>query len=151
MKIEEKLKSLGIELPEAAAPAGAYVPALRAGNQAFTSGQVPLVRGELHHKGKLGQEATIEQGYEAARICALNCLAALKGLLGDLDKVKRVLKVTGFVNSAPDFTAQPKVINGASELLGQLFSEGHARSAVGVAALPLDAMVEVEMIVELAD
>ncbi|MBS4023071.1 MAG: RidA family protein [Dethiobacter sp.] len=151
MNIEEKLNTLGIKLPEAAAPVGAYIPAVRAGNQAFTSGQIPLVAGELRYKGKLGADVSIEEGYEAAKICAINALAALKGLLGDLNKVKKVIKVTGFVNSTPDFTAQAKVVNGASELLGQLFSEGHARSAVGTAALPIDAAVEVEMIVEIAD
>jgi enamine deaminase RidA (YjgF/YER057c/UK114 family) len=149
VNIEEKIKSLGIELPQAAAPVGAYVPAVRAGNQAFTSGQIPLVAGELKYKGKLEADLSVEEGYEAAKICAINCLSALKGLLGDLNKVKKVIKVTGFVNSTPDFTAQAKVVNGASEFLGQLFDVGHARSAVGVAALPLDAAVEVEMIVEI--
>lgn len=148
--IEEKLKELGITIPEPAKPVAAYVPAVVSGNLVYTAGQIPLKDGQLAFKGKVGQDLTLEQGYEAAKVCTLNCLAAIKGVLGSLDRVKRIVKVTGFVNSAPGFTDQPKVVNGASELLVQVFGEQgkHARSAVGVAELPLNAAVEVEMIVE---
>jgi len=150
MSVEAKLKELGLELPEVAKPVAAYVPAVREGDLIFTSGQVPLVKGKLIYSGVLGRELTVEQGYEAARICCLNCLAAAASLAGGLDKVERIIKVTGFVASAPDFTSQPQVVNGASELLVQLFGQAgqHARSAVGLVALPLAAPVEVEMIVK---
>jgi enamine deaminase RidA (YjgF/YER057c/UK114 family) len=139
-----RLAELGIELPEVAAPAGAYVPAVRTGNLVYTSGQI--ARG---WSGKVGAEVSAEDGYTAARDCALNALAAVDALVG-LDSVVRVVKVLGFVASAPGFTGQPGVINGASELLGAVFGEAgaHARSAVGVAELPLGVPVEVEMIVE---
>jgi enamine deaminase RidA (YjgF/YER057c/UK114 family) len=147
---EERLAELGLTLPTDTAPLAAYVPAVRTGNLVFTSGQLPRVGGELTHVGKVGAEVTPEQAKEAAQACALNAIAALKGEIGDLAKVRRVVKVVGFVASAPDFSGQPGVVNGASELLGQVFGDAgvHARSAVGVAALPMDVPVEVEMIVE---
>lgn len=151
MKVEEKLRKMGIEIKEPPKPVAAYVPAVRYGSLVFTSGQVPLVDGKLAFTGRLGAELTLEEGYQAAKICAVNCLAAIKSVAGDLDKVEKVLKVTGFVASAPGFRDQPKVVNGASELLAEVFGAAgtHARSAVGVAELPLGAPVEVEMIVAL--
>ena len=150
MTIEQKLAELGLELPSVAAPAGAYVPAVISGNLVFTAGQIPLVDGVLMATGKVGNEISPEFAKEIAQRCALNALAAIKSVLGDLSRVKRVVKVVGFVASTPDFTGQPGVLNGASELLGKVFGEAglHARSAVGVASLPLDAPVEVELIVE---
>ena len=151
MLYEAKLKEMGIELPEAPKPLAAYIPAIQAGEFVYTSGQVPLASGELKYKGKVGSDLTEEQGYEAARLCAINCLSAIKGVIGDLDKIAQVIKVTGFVNSAPGFSSQPKVINGASEFLSQVFGDAgkHARAAVGVSELPINAAVEVEMIVKL--
>jgi len=151
--VEEKLAELGLTLPETATPAGAYVPALRTGPYVYTAGQLPLVSGTLPTTGKVGAEVTPEEAKDLARTAALNALAAVKSVAGDLDRVARVVKVTGFVASAPDFTGQPGVINGASELLGEVLGDKgvHARSAVGVAVLPLDAPVEVELQVELAD
>lgn len=150
MSIGAKLAELGIELPEVATPAGAYVPAIISGNLVFTAGQIPLVDGKLMATGKLGQEIDTDHGREIARRCALNAVAAVKSVLGNLDRVTKVVKVVGFVASDPSFTAQPQVINGASELLEQIFGQAgiHARSAVGVAVLPLGAPVEVELIVE---
>lgn len=147
---EERLAELGLALPAVAAPLAAYVPTVRSGSLVFTSGQLPTVGGKLEATGKLGAEVTEEQGRELARICALNALAAVKAEVGDLAAVRRVVKVVGFVASTPDFTAQPAVVNGASELLAEVLGDAgrHARSAVGVAALPLDAPVEVELIVE---
>lgn len=152
MSANAKIQALGITLPEVAKPAGAYVPAVQSGNLVFTAGQIPLVEGKLIATGKVGKEISVEQAREIARICALNAVAAVKGVIGDLDRVKKVVKVVGFVASAPEFTQQPQVVNGASELLEQIFGEAgiHARSAVGVAVLPLDAPVEVELIVEIA-
>lgn len=152
MSANAKIQELGITLPEVAKPAGAYVPAVQSGNLVFTAGQIPLVEGKLVATGKVGKEISVEQAKDIARICALNAIAAIKGVVGDLDRVKKVVKVVGFVASTPDFTQQPQVINGASELLEQIFGENgiHARSAVGVAVLPLDAPVEVELIVEIA-
>ena len=146
----ERLRELGLTLPTVAAPAGAYVPARRTGSLVFTAGQVPFVDGVLAATGKVGAEVTPEQGYDLARTCALNALAAVDGLVG-LDAVVGVVKVVGFVASAPGFTGQPGVVNGASELLGAVFGEAgrHARSAVGVAELPLGAPVEVELVVEI--
>jgi enamine deaminase RidA (YjgF/YER057c/UK114 family) len=131
-------------------PAGAYVPALITGNLVFTAGQIPLIDGKLMATGKVGAEIDPDHAKQIAARCALNGLAAIKSVLGDLDRVTRVVKVVGFVASTPDFTGQPGVVNGASELLGEVFGEAgiHARSAVGVAVLPLDAPVEVELIVE---
>ena len=150
MSASDNLAELGIELPPVVAPLAAYVPAVRTGNLVYTSGQLPRIDGELTHVGKVGAGVTPEQAKEAAQACALNAIAAVKAEIGDLGKVRRVVKVVGFVASAPDFTGQPGVVNGASELLGKVFGDAgvHARSAVGVAALPLDVPVEVEMIVE---
>lgn len=147
---EERLAELGLSLPDVVKPVAAYVPAVRSGSFVFTSGQVPMRDGELIHKGKVGAEVTPEQAYECAQQCALNALAAVRAEVGDLSAVTRVVKVLGFVASSPDFTGQPQVINGASELLGKVFGDlgQHARSAVGLTVLPLDAPVEVEMIVE---
>jgi enamine deaminase RidA (YjgF/YER057c/UK114 family) len=147
----ERLRELGLTLPPVATPAGAYVPARRAGSLVFTAGQLPLVDGALPATGKVGAEVSPDDAYELARVCALNGLAAVDGLVG-LDAVAGVVKVVGFVASAPGFTGQPGVINGASELLGAVFGEAgrHARSAVGVAELPMGSPVEVELVVELA-
>jgi len=148
--IESRLKSLGYELPEVVPPVAAYVPAVRAGTMVFTSGQLPMKAGQLTCTGIVGADTTPEDAKAAAQLCALNAIAAVKSVLGNLDNVRRVVKVVGFVASAPDFTGQPGVINGASEFLLEVFGESgkHARSAVGVAALPLNASVEVEIIVE---
>lgn len=147
---EQRLAELGLTLPEVAKPAGAYLPAVRSGSYVYTSGQLPVVDGALLATGKVGAQVTAQEAKELARRCALNALAAVKAEIGDLAQVRRVVKVVGFVASAPDFTGQPGVVNGASELLGEVFGEAgtHARSAVGVAVLPLDAPVEVELVVE---
>jgi enamine deaminase RidA (YjgF/YER057c/UK114 family) len=152
MSANQRLSELGITLPQVATPAGAYVPAVVSGNLVFTAGQIPLVEGKLAATGKVGKDLTAEQAKEIARICALNAVAAVKSVIGDLDRVKKVVKVVGFVASDPDFSQQPAVVNGASELLEQIFGDKgiHARSAVGVAVLPLDAPVEVELVVEFA-
>ncbi|MGV9848110.1 MULTISPECIES: RidA family protein [Streptomyces] len=151
--VEGRLAGLGLTLPAVAAPLASYVPALRTGPYVYTSGQLPLVEGKLGVTGKVGAEVTPEEAKDLARVCALNALAAVKSVVGDLDRIVRVVKVVGFVASAPDFTGQPGVINGASELLGEALGDAgvHARSAVGVAVLPLDAPVEVEIQVEVAD
>jgi enamine deaminase RidA (YjgF/YER057c/UK114 family) len=148
---EARLRELGLELPAVPEPAAAYIPATRAGSLIFTAGQLPIEEGELRTTGKVGDAVSVEEAYEAARLCALNALAAAAAEAGGLNGISRVVKVTGFVASAPDFNLQPQVINGASELLGEVFGEAglHARSAVGVAELPLGAPVEVELIVEL--
>ena len=149
---EERLQQLGVSLPTPAAPVAAYVPCVRTGNHVYVSGQVPLVDGKPSHTGHLGDDVSLEDGRAAARNCAINLLAALKAELGELSQVKRVVKVVGFVASAPGFTDMPKVVNAASELLGEAFGDAgrHARSAVGVAALPLGVPVEVEAIIEVA-
>ncbi|AJE83386.1 MULTISPECIES: RidA family protein [Streptomyces] len=151
--VEAKLAELGHRLPEVVPPLAAYQPAVQSGVYVYTSGQVPMVDGKLHVTGKVGAEVTAEEAKELARVCALNALAAVKSVAGDLDRIARVVKVTGFVASAADFTGQPGVINGASELLGAALGDKgvHARSAVGVASLPLDAPVEVEVQVELTE
>ena len=152
-RIDARLAELNIELPKAAVPLAAYVPAVRTGNQLFISGQVPLWNGELRHVGKLGAGYDIEQGREAARTCALNIIAQAKlALDGDLDRVVRVVKLVGFVNSTGDFNDQPKVINGASELFLEIFGDAgkHARSAVSAASLPFGVAVEVEAVLEVA-
>lgn len=148
MKVEARLKELGIEIPPVAKPVAAYVPAVVAEKWVYISGQLPFRQGKLEKTGKVGREVTLEEAQEESRQCAINCIAALKSVAGDLDNVERIVKVTGFVASAPGFNDQPKVINGASELLGQVFGEKgeHARAAVGVAELPLNASVEVELI-----
>jgi len=144
-----RLSELGIELPPVVAPLAAYVPAVRTGSLVYTSGQVPFIDGKLPATGKVGAEVSPEQAVDLARTCALNALAAVHALVG-LDSVVRVVKVVGFVASTPEFAGHPAVINGASDLLGEIFGDAgaHARSAIGVAALPLDAPVEVELIVE---
>lgn len=147
---EERLAELGLAVPEVPAPVASYVPAVRSGQHVFTSGQLPLRDGELITAGKVGGEVTAEQAVECARQCALNALAAVRAEIGELSAIKRVVKVVVFVASTPDFTGQPSVANGASDLFGEVFGEAgrHARSAVGVAALPRDAPVEVELVVE---
>ena len=149
MSASDRLAQLGVALPEVAAPLASYVPAVRTGNLVYTSGQLPTESGQLAGTGKLGAEVSPERGKALARICALNALAAVNSLVG-IDTVTRVVKVVGFVASAPGFTGQPGVVNGASELLAEVFGDAgaHARSAVGVSELPLDAPVEVELIVE---
>ncbi|MCK0093691.1 RidA family protein [Rhodococcus sp. F64268] len=144
-----RLAELGIPLPPVAKPVAAYVPALRSGNTVYTSGQLPMVDGTLAYVGKVGSDVSADDAKTAARICALNALAAVDALVG-IDNVVRIVKVVGFVASADGFTGQPGVVNGASELLGEIFGESgaHARSAVGVAELPLAASVEVELMVE---
>ncbi|GLW58328.1 RidA family protein [Kitasatospora phosalacinea] len=152
-QVEQRLADLGLTLPEVAAPVAAYVPAVRDGVHVLTSGQLPFVGGKLPLTGKVGAEVTAEDAKELAQVCALNALAAVKSVVGDLNRVEQVVKVVGFVASAPDFTGQPGVVNGTSELLGKVFGERgvHARSAVGVAVLPLDAPVEVELMVRVRD
>jgi enamine deaminase RidA (YjgF/YER057c/UK114 family) len=149
---EQRLAELGLTVPDVAKPVAAYVPAVRTGDYVYTSGQLPMVDGRLAATGKVGADVEPERAKELAATCALNALAAVRAEIGDLAKVRRVVKVVGFVASAPDFTGQPGVVNGASELLGEVFGEAgvHARSAVGVAVLPLDAPVEVELVVEVA-
>jgi enamine deaminase RidA (YjgF/YER057c/UK114 family) len=151
MSIKEKISSLGLSLPTAAAPVAVYVPAVKSGNLVFTAGQLPVVDGKLPKEGKVGSDVAAEEAKELAQICALNALAAIS-LVADLDEIERVVRVGGFVNCAPGFTAIPGVINGASEFLIKIFGDvngKHARTAVGVAELPLNAPVEVEVIVQL--
>ncbi|ORA28658.1 RidA family protein [Mycobacterium aquaticum] len=151
MTISQRLTELGIELPEVVAPLAAYVPATRTGNLVYTAGQLPIQNGELVATGKVGAEVSPEQASDLARLCGLNALAAVHALVG-IDSVVKVVKVVGFVASAPGFSGQPGVVNGASELFGAVFGEAgaHARSAVGVSELPRNAPVEVEIIVEVA-
>lgn len=147
-----RLEELGVELPSVAVPLASYIPAIQVGNQVWTSGQLPVVGGELPATGKVGAEVDLEKAQELARTAALNALAAIDGLVG-LDRVTRVVRVVGFVASAPSFTDQAAVINGASNFLGEVFGDAgvHARSAVGVAVLPKDSPVEIEVIVEIAE
>ena len=147
---EERLAALGLSVPEVAKPVAVYVPSVRSGNHVYTSGQLPMRSGELMVSGKVGGEVSLEEAAECAQQCGLNAIAAVKAEVGDLAAVKRVVKVVCFVASTTDFTAQPQVANGVSELLGEVFGDGgvHARSAVGVSVLPLDAPVEVELVVE---
>jgi enamine deaminase RidA (YjgF/YER057c/UK114 family) len=149
--VEERIAGLGLSVPEVAKPVAAYTPSLRSGNHIFTSGQLPMKDGELMLAGKVGDEVDPDSAYECARQCGLNAIAAVKAEVGDLDLVKQVVKVVVFVASTPDFTGQPQVANGVSDLLGTAFGDAgvHARAAVGVAALPLDAPVEVELMVEI--
>lgn len=149
--VESRLAEIGLEVPEVAAPVASYIPAVRTGSYVFTSGQLPLRDGQLLLTGKVGGAVSAEEAHDCARQCALNAIAAVRSQVGDLDDVVRVVKATVFVASAPDFTGQPVVANGASELFAAAFGEAgqHARSAVGVAVLPLDAPVEVELIVEI--
>jgi enamine deaminase RidA (YjgF/YER057c/UK114 family) len=149
-KIETRLAELGFPLPAVAKPVAAYVPSVVTGNLCFTSGQLPFVDGALPMTGKVGRDVSAEDAKDLARLCALNALAALKLAIGDLDRVTRIVKVVGFVSVVPEFTAIPGVINGASEFFGEVFGDvgSHARSAVGVPALPLDSAVELEIIAE---
>ena len=151
MSIKEKLAELGLTLPVAAAPVAAYVPAVKTGNLVFTAGQLPIVGGKVVITGKVGDEVTPEHAKDMAQICALNALAAIS-LVGDIDQIERIIRVGGFVNGVPGFVAIPQVVNGASELLIKLFGEingKHARTAIGVTELPLNAPVEIEMVVQL--
>ncbi len=149
--VDDRLAELGLSLPEVVPPLASYVPAVRSDDWVWTSGQLPMVDGQLPTTGVVGGGVSAETAGELARICALNALAAIKAEVGDLDLIERVVKVVGFVASAPEFTGQPSVVNGASNLLGEVFGDAgrHARSAVGVAALPLGAPVEVELLVKL--
>ena len=150
MRVEAKLKELGLELPPTPKPAANYVGAVHTGNLLFVSGHGPTKDGKFAYIGKVGKDLSVEQGYEAARLVALNCLASAKSVLGDLDRITRVVKLLGMVNCTEDFSEQPQVINGASDLLVRLFGESgrHARSAVGMQALPVGIAVEIEMIFE---
>ena len=153
MNIKEKIESLGLTLPVAALPVAAYVPAVKTGNLVFVAGQLPLVDGKIVKEGKVGKEVTPEEAKEMAQVCALNALAAI-ALVADIDQIERIIRVGGFVNSIPGFFAIPPIINGASELFIKLFGEvngKHARTAIGVAELPLNAPVEVEVIVQLVN
>ena len=151
-RIADRLDELGITLPALTKPVAAYTPAVITGNLVYTSGQLPFIDGALPDTGKLGAGVSDASGTDLARTCALNALAAVESVIGSLDRVTRIVKVVGFVASAPDYTGQPGVINGASNVLGEIFGDAgvHARSAVGVAVLPLDSPVEVELIVEFA-
>ena len=151
MSIKDKLSSLGLNLPVAALPVAAYVPAVKSGNLVFVAGQLPLVDGKIVKEGKVGKEVTPEEAKDMAQICALNALAAIS-LVADIDQIEKIVRVGGFVNGAPGFVAVPAVINGASELFIKLFGDvngKHARTAIGVAELPLNAPVEVEIIVQI--
>jgi enamine deaminase RidA (YjgF/YER057c/UK114 family) len=150
-KIEHKIIELGLVLPTPSKPLASYVPAKKSGSLVFTAGQLPMVDGVLVAQGFLGKNVEIEDAYQAARICTLNALAAIKGVIGDLDQIKQIVRVVGYVASVPEFTQQPAVVNGASELLLDIFGENgkHARSAVGMTVLPLNAAVEIELTVEI--
>lgn len=153
MNIEDKLAEMGVTIPDPKPALGSYVPAVQTGNLVFVSGNLPIqAGGSMLHSGKLGVDVSVEEGYAAARQCAINCLSAAKGIIGDLNNVRQVVKLRVLVNSDPDFTDQPAVANGASDLLVELFGESgkHARAAVGVASLPLGASVEVELMLETA-
>lgn len=147
---EEKIRELGFKIPEAPKPLAAYIPAIRVNDLVFTAGQLPMEDGQLKYKGKVGKDLTEDEGRKAAEICALNCLSVVKSVTGSLDNIERIVKLTVFVNNVDGFAAQPKVANGASELMVKIFGENgkHARSAVGVSGLPLDAPVEIEMVVK---
>ena len=149
--IEDRIVELGFQISESPKPLAAYVPAVKVDNLVFTSGQLPTESGVLKIKGKVGAQVSEENGVKAAEICALNCLCVIKGIIGSLDKIEQVVKLTAFVNGADYFTGQPKIANGASDLLVKIFGDKgkHARSAVGVSELPLDAAVEIEMIVKI--
>ncbi len=150
---EAKLKEMGIEIPEAPKPLAAYIPAIKTGNLVMTAGQLPMVNGKLTFEGKVGSDVSVEDAKEAAKQCAVNCLSVIKAEIGSLDKIKRIVKIAAFVNSADGFTAQPQVANGASEFVVEVFGDAgkHVRSAVGVNELPINAPVEIEMIVEVVD
>ena len=148
--VEEKLNEMGIEIPEAPKPLASYIPVTKVDNLVFTAGQIPMANGELKFKGKVGKDISLEDGVKAAQLCTVNCLSVIKSEVNNLDNIKRIVKVTVFVNSADGFTDQPKVANGASDMLVKVFGENgkHVRSAVGVNELPIDSSVEIEMIVE---
>ena len=146
--VEDRLAELGLSVPEVTAPLASYVPAVISGSHVYTSGQLPFISGALQATGRLGSEIEVDEGVSLAQICGLNAIAAVKSVIGDLDRVVQIVRVTGFVASTPEFTSQPAVINGASNLLGAAFGGAHSRSAVGVAQLPLGAPVEIDMIVE---
>ena len=150
MSIAKRLEELGIEIPPAVKPVAAYVPAVRVGDYVYTSGQLPAINGELPYIGKVDTDVTPEDAYKAARNCGINCLAAVS-TVADIEDIEQIVKVTGFVASSPDFSGAPAVVNGASELFVEIFGDkgAHARSAIGVASLPLNVPVEVEMIVKL--
>ena len=150
--IEEKLKSLNIVLPTPPKPAGAYIPVVISDQTVYVSGQIPIADGKVAYKGKVPTEQSLEQAQKAAKVCIINALAQLKAELGTLDRISKIIRVSGFVNSNPDFTDQPKVINAASDLLYEIFGEigRHSRIAVGVASLPLGSTVEIDMIVEIS-
>ena len=149
--IEEKLGSLGIVLPIPPKPAGSYIPAVRTGNLVFVSGQIPISDGKVLYSGKVTKDLSVEEAQKAARLCMINALAQLKSELGNLDEISKIVRVSGFVNSPPEFTEQPKVINGASDLLYEIFEKKgqHTRIAIGVSSLPLNSAVEIDMIVEI--
>ncbi len=152
MSPEDKLKELGIELPEAPSPLGSYIPVIRTGNLVFLSGILPLVEGKLLRQGRVGEDITIDDAREDAKKVVMNALAVLRSHIGSLNTVKRCIKITGYIASSPDFTEQPKVLNAASDLLHEIFGEAgrHARAAVGVTVLPLNASVEIEFIFEVS-
>lgn len=153
MEAEQTLSRLGYSLPETPRPMANYIPIRRVGPLLFTAGMGPVLQGEIKFKGKLGRELTLEQGVEAARLSVLNCLSAIKADLGDLDAIEHIVKLTGYVNSATGFTQQPLVINGASDLLVQVFGERgkHARTSIGVSELPSDIAVEIDLVVEVSE
>lgn len=148
--VEERIRQLGLTIPEVVPPVAVYQPGVLAGDLLYVSGQLPAVDGVIRYRGRLGAELRVEEGYQAARICALNCLAVVKSFTGSLDRVVRVVKLNGYVSSTVDFFQQPQVVNGASELLGEVFGEAgrHARAAIGVSSLPLNAAVEVDLVVQ---
>ncbi len=150
MSVEAKIAELGLELPPAPSPAGNYVPTVRVGNLVYVAGTLPMLKGEITHRGQVGKEQTVESGYEAAKVCALNTISALKAAVGDLGKVKRIVLVNGFVNAIPNFADSPAVINGASDLFVAAFGEKgkHARAAVAVAGLPKEAAAEIQVVAE---
>lgn len=150
--IEQKLKDLGITLPVPPKPAGSYIPVVRSGNLAFVSGQIPMQNGKVLFTGKVPNERTVEEAQEAAKLCAINILAQLKANIGSLDKISKIVRVSGFVNAAQDFAEHPKIINAASDLFFEIFGENgkHSRIAVGVSSLPLNSTVEIDMTVEIA-
>ena len=153
MKIENKMKEIGLILPEVPKPIAEYIPAKKIGNLVVTSGEGPIKDGKFIHVGKVGGEVNLEEGYESAKMCALNCLAAIKSIIGSLDEIDEIVKIKGYVNSTPDFYRQPEVINGASELVVKIFGEKgkHTRSALGTSVLPGNIPVELEMIVKLKE
>jgi enamine deaminase RidA (YjgF/YER057c/UK114 family) len=148
--IEDKLRELSIELPTPPSPAGSYIPVVTTGNLAFVSGQIPMREGKVVFEGKVPEQQSLESARDAAKICIINGLAQLKANLGSLDKIRKFVRISGFVNSSPNFTEQPKVINAASDLLVEIFGDmaKHSRIAVGVASLPLNSTVEIDMVVE---